>query len=205
MAGDSEPPVLTEKLTPKDAAQLQQKLDEAVEYAVAGGRIQERADQIRKRASESNNAKEKAALEQEADELDTQAKEQLQTTRRLQSGVWQGLGAGAGIGAGSGMALGTATGVLVGGVLAIPMTGLGGLIGAGTGALHGPWVKLTRGDAGPKIEKAEPEEPGAIQLVSSAMEVIYSCQTLNASSSQKNLSRQLRLRRTKSMHLKARI
>jgi hypothetical protein len=167
MASKSEPPVITEKLAPKDAERFQQKLDEAVEYAVAGGRIQERADQARKRARETKSARERAALEREAEELDAEANQQLQTTRRLQSGVWQGLGAGTGIGAGSGMALGTATGVLVGGVLAVPMAGLGGLIGAGTGALHGPWIKLTRGDAGPSLERAEPEEPGAIQLVCS--------------------------------------
>jgi len=34
-------------------------------------------------------------------------------------------------------------GSLVGGVTAIPTTGLGMLVGAGTGAIHGPWVTLT--------------------------------------------------------------
>ena len=33
-------------------------------------------------------------------------------------------------------------GSIVGGVTAIPTTGLGLLVGAGTGAVHGPWVKM---------------------------------------------------------------
>ena len=165
MASQPEPPEITKKLSPQDAAEIQQKLDEVVEHAVAGGRIQERADQTRKRAEETDDPEERATLEKEAEALDTQAKRQLQTLQRLQSGVWQGMGAGAGIGASSGIALGTATGMVVGGVLAVPTTVLGGLVGAGTGAIHGPWVKLTRGDQGPKIEEADPEEPGAIQLV----------------------------------------
>lgn len=166
MGPKSEPPALTEKLSPDEAGQVRQKLDEVVQYAIAGGRDQERAAQARKRADESKNPKEKAKLEKEAEKLEAQAKKQLQTTQRLQSGVWQGAGAGAGIGASTGMATGSATGVLLGGVLAVPTTALGGLIGAGTGALHGPWIKLTRGDLGPEIKEAKPKEPGAIQLVS---------------------------------------
>jgi hypothetical protein len=167
MAPEDKPLVDIEKISPADAARLQQQLDEAVESAVEGGRIQERADQTRKRAKETDDKDEKAALEREAKELDAQAKRQLQTTKRIQSGFWQGLGFGAGIGAGSGMAVGTAAGVLLGGVLAVPTTVVGGLVGAGAGAIHGPWAKLTRGDKGLKIEEAEPEEPGAIQLVRS--------------------------------------
>ena len=73
------------------------------------------------------------------------------------------------MGAGAGLGLGAVTGTLVGGVLAVPFTGLGGLVGAGVGALHGPWVKLTRGDKGPEISTAKEGEPGAVQLVSAAM------------------------------------
>jgi hypothetical protein len=165
MPSQSEPPVLAEKANPTEDAEVQKKLDQVIEYAIQGGRIQERADQTRQRAKETKNAEKRAALEREAGDLDKEAKQQLKTTQRLQSGVWQAFGAGAGIGASSGLAVGTATGVVVGGVLAVPTTLLGGLVGAGTGAIHGPWIKLTRGDEGPKIEKAKPKEPGAIQLV----------------------------------------
>ena len=54
---------------------------------------------------------------------------------------------GAGIGGGVAAGLGTTVGAVVGGVVGIPTTGLGLLVGAGTGAVHGPWVKLTgKGD-----------------------------------------------------------
>jgi hypothetical protein len=165
MPSNSEAPAVSEKINPTEKEDVQKKLDQAISYAIEGGRIQERADQTRQRAKSSTNAKEKKALEKEAKELDAQAKQQLKTTQRLQSGVWQGFGAGAGIGASSGLAVGSGVGLLTGGILAVPMTGLGGLIGAGTGALHGPWIKLTRGDDGPRIEEAKENEPGAIQLV----------------------------------------
>ena len=46
---------------------------------------------------------------------------------------------GSGIASGIGMTVGS----LVTGVTAIPTAGLGILIGAGTGLVHGPWVKFT--------------------------------------------------------------
>jgi hypothetical protein len=68
------------------------------------------------------------------------------------------------MGAGTGIALGGAVGTLTGGVLAVPLTALGGLVGAGAGFVHGPWIKLTRGKDGPTIVAAEEGEPGAIEL-----------------------------------------
>lgn len=59
----------------------------------------------------------------------------------MQNGAFQGGAAGAGIGAGIAGGLGTVVGSIVGGIAAIPTTGLGILIGAGTGAIHGPWVR----------------------------------------------------------------
>lgn len=40
------------------------------------------------------------------------------------------------------MGLGTVTGTLVGAVATIPGVLVGGLVGAGTGVIHGPWIKL---------------------------------------------------------------
>lgn len=60
---------------------------------------------------------------------------------KVQNGAFQGGAAGAGIGAGIAGGLGTVVGSIVGGIAAIPTTGLGILIGAGTGAIHGPWVR----------------------------------------------------------------
>ncbi|KAJ2977607.1 hypothetical protein NUW58_g7758 [Xylaria curta] len=65
------------------------------------------------------------------------------TARRLESGWMQGGAAGAGIGAGIATGIGMTVGSLVSGLAAIPTTGLGILIGAGTGLVHGPWVKFT--------------------------------------------------------------
>lgn len=41
------------------------------------------------------------------------------------------------------MGLGTVVGTVVGGVATVPSVLVGGLVGAGTGVVHGPWVKLT--------------------------------------------------------------
>ena len=50
---------------------------------------------------------------------------------------------GGGVGAGVASGLGVTVGAVVSGLTAIPTTGLGMLIGAGTGLVHGPWVKFT--------------------------------------------------------------
>ena len=59
------------------------------------------------------------------------------------------------MGAGVGAGLGTVVGSLVGGVTAIPTTGLGLLVGAGTGAIHGPWVKIPGKKEGDEVETEE--------------------------------------------------
>ena len=46
---------------------------------------------------------------------------------------------------------------MVGGVTALPTTALGGLIGTGVGAIHGPFIKLGGGKE-KRFEDAKPEE-----------------------------------------------
>jgi hypothetical protein len=159
-------------LSKKDAAEAQKQLDKAIDSAFSGGRAQEKANQARQRAAEAKSAQEREKYEREADDLERHANNQLKTSKRLQSGAWQGFGAGAGMGAGTGLALGGVVGTVSGGVLAVPLTAVGGLVGAGTGLIHGPWTKLTKGKEGPKIEAAEEEEPGAIQLDPGEVEAI---------------------------------
>ena len=159
-------------LSNEDAANVQRQLDSAIDSAFSGGRAQERADQARKRAAAAKSAEERKKYEAEAADFDRQAQSQLKTSQRLQSGAWQGFGAGAGMGAATGMGLGGVVGTLSGGVLAVPLTAVGGLVGAGTGFFHGPWIKLTRGDDGPQIEAAEEGEPGAIELHPGEVEAI---------------------------------
>lgn len=51
------------------------------------------------------------------------------------------------------MGLGTVVGTVVGGVATLPGVLVGGLVGAGTGVIHGPWIKLTKlgGKGGEKV------------------------------------------------------
>jgi hypothetical protein len=97
------------------------------------------------------------ALRREAWELSQNAQKQVRAVVRLQSGAFQGGAAGAGIGAGIASGLGTLVGGLVGGLTAIPTTGLGLLIGAGAGLVHGPWVKVVE-DEMKKVEEEKKED-----------------------------------------------
>ena len=116
--------------------------------------LEEHAQELRQKADELGDSDEAEALRREAWELEEKAKKAIRSARRLQNGAFQGGAAGAGIGAGIAGGLGTLVGTLVGGVTAIPTTGLGLLIGAGTGAIHGPWVKLVQ-DTVKEDEEAE--------------------------------------------------
>lgn len=62
----------------------------------------------------------------------------------MASGWGQGTGFGIGISSAVGMGLGNLVGALLSGVVAVP----GSLIGAGVGAIHGPWYRLQDAVAG---------------------------------------------------------
>lgn len=128
-----EPPTQTTK--EKLLSELTEHLKNAEEAQAAATAARQRADET-KDDEEAAHALEEAALQEK------RYKSEIKIAQRLQSGVWQGGAAGAGMGAGVGAGVGTLVGGVVGGVTAIPTTGLGLLIGAGTGAIHGPWVKL---------------------------------------------------------------
>ncbi|KAF2234292.1 hypothetical protein EV356DRAFT_532863 [Viridothelium virens] len=131
-----------EKLPAPLAAQVEKQLGGAIEQAKAARITQEQAENARKRASEATDPAERRKLEEEVKKLEKTAKSQVKMAQRLESGVWQGAGAGIGIGAATGMGLGTVVGMVLGAVTAVPTTLLGGLVGTGTGAIHGPWIKL---------------------------------------------------------------
>lgn len=107
---------------------------------------QDAATHARERAEETTDADEKQTALEDAIEHEKKAASEMKAVQRLQSGIWQGGAGGAGIGAGVGMGVGTLVGTLVGGVASIPTTGVGLLAGIGTGAIHGPWVKVGMGD-----------------------------------------------------------
>lgn len=135
-------PDLDQRLPPGAAALVEKHLGDAIEKARNAKLTQEEAERMMAEAAGATDPVEKDRLMSEAKKLDKQARGHLKMAQRLGSGAWQGFGAGAGIGAATGLGLGTIVGTVVGGVAAIPTTALGGAIGAGTGAIHGPWVKF---------------------------------------------------------------
>jgi hypothetical protein len=131
--------------------QLISKLTEAEEATNAANLAKQRADA-------TDDLEEKAVVLEEAAKQDKRAKAAMKAANRLQSGVWQGGAGGAGIGAGVGAGVGTLVGTIVGGVASVPTTGLGLLVGAGTGAVHGPWIKIKRENEDSADEKNTIEE-----------------------------------------------
>ena len=137
--------------TPSSQTTKEKILSQATEALKEAEEAQAAALQAYKRADEIDDPEEKKKTLEEAAKHDKKAKSAIKSAQRLQSGVWQGGASGAGIGAGIGAGVGTLVGGLVGGVTSIPTTGLGLLVGMGTGAVHGPWVKFEK-------EKGEEEK-----------------------------------------------
>lgn len=144
-----------EQPDPTTKEKILEKINERVKSAQEA---QDAAAEARIRAEETTDADEKQLALEEAMKHEKKALNDMKAVQRLQSGVWQGGASGAGIGAGVGMGLGTVVGTLVGGVAAIPTTGVGLLAGMGTGAIHGPWVKLGMGDKNKDGEEVVTEE-----------------------------------------------
>ena len=116
--------------------EIQTRLDKAKE-------MQQKSIELHKKADAVEDPKVAEDLEFEAHEIDKKAAKLMKTAERLQSGWLQGGAMGTGIGAGVAGGIGATVGILITGVVAIPTSGLGMLIGAGTGLVHGSWVKYT--------------------------------------------------------------
>lgn len=128
---------------PTSKEKLLEEIHKRVEEAKP---LQEESIALHRRADEaaaSDNPQEAEQLRAQAKELDKQASRLLKTAERLQAGWVQGGAMGGGIGVGVAGGLGATVGAVVSGLTAIPTAGLGVLIGAGTGLVHGPWVKFT--------------------------------------------------------------
>ncbi|KAI0198542.1 hypothetical protein F4808DRAFT_255738 [Astrocystis sublimbata] len=121
--------------------------------------LQQESLDLHKRAEEvaENDPELAEDLRHKAREIDKHATKLLKTARRLEQGWVQGGAAGAGIGAGIATGLGMTVGSLVSGITAIPTTGLGILIGAGTGLVHGPWVKFTEAFTKDEVSEMDDE------------------------------------------------
>ncbi|KAI1499530.1 hypothetical protein F5X99DRAFT_389756 [Biscogniauxia marginata] len=130
--------------------------------------LQKESVRLHKQADEAGDPKIAEDLKFQAKELDKKATKLLKTAKRLEAGWLQGGVTGAGIGAGIASGLGMTVGSLVGGLVAIPTTGLGMLVGAGTGLVHGPWVKFTEAFSKDEVNEIDKEaEAEAEQIANS--------------------------------------
>ena len=144
--GEPDIVALTSKLPPPLQAQAQSQLGSAIETAKASRQTQESATNLKAQAEQVSDPNERQRLEDEYKKLEKLARKQAKMAQRLESGAWQGAGAGIGIGAATGLGVGTVVGTILGGVTAVPTTLLGGLVGWGTGAVHGPFFKMGLGE-----------------------------------------------------------
>lgn len=120
---------------------------------------QKKAQGLRQAADGAADPDERQRLMEEAINTQIEAETFGKTARYLQSGTFQGMMAGTGIGTVPGLTLGTLTGTLVGGTVTLVTGGLGGAIGAATGALHGPFWDMGK-LAGKGIRKVTGDLPG---------------------------------------------
>lgn len=134
-----------------DKAQLQKSVTVAKRVV----ELQKTAEGLKQRATSAVNPKERVRLLQEAYEKEVEAHGQSNYAKRLQSGAWQGVTAGGGIGGGVALGTGAAVGTLVTGLVSVPTVLLGGLIGAGVGSIHGPFIKFGGGEGKNKMTQEE--------------------------------------------------
>ncbi|KAI5370505.1 hypothetical protein Slin14017_G013840 [Septoria linicola] len=132
------------------------ELEETIGALQKVAKAQNMAKELKEKAAKAASPAERERLFKEAYEKEVEANGHSKMAQRMQSGTWQGLFGGGGIGVGVGMGLGAVLGTLLGGLLSVPTTALGGLIGSGVGAVHGPWIQV--GDIQKRFEDASPSE-----------------------------------------------
>ncbi|KAK2613309.1 hypothetical protein N8I77_000230 [Diaporthe amygdali] len=130
------------------------EITQAAEAAKAAARFQDAADALKKQAALVRDPAERERLWQAAYAKEKEAHGESKKARLMASGWGQGTGFGIGISSAVGMGLGNLVGALLSGVVAVP----GSLIGAGVGAIHGPWYKFqdaVTGNGGGKTKADE--------------------------------------------------
>ncbi|KAI3392931.1 hypothetical protein diail_4980 [Diaporthe ilicicola] len=120
------------------------EITQAAEAAKAAARFQDAADALKKQAALVRDPVERERLWRAAYNKEKEAHGESKKARLMASGWGQGTGFGIGISSAVGMGLGNLVGALLSGVVAVP----GSLIGAGVGALHGPWYRFQDAVAG---------------------------------------------------------
>lgn len=123
--------------------------------------LQEKSLELHRKAEEAGDPKVSEDLKFQAREVDKKAAKLMKTAERLEAGWIQGGAMGTGLGVGAAGGIGAVVGTLVTGIVAIPTSGLGMLIGAGTGLIHGPWIKhcdaFSKDEAESIVKEAEEE------------------------------------------------
>ncbi|GAW26245.1 hypothetical protein SAMD00023353_2500980 [Rosellinia necatrix] len=141
---------------PSTKEKLLQEITQKIEESKG---LQEESVSLHRRAEEvaAHDPALAEDLRCKAREVDRRAARLLRTARRLESGWLQGGAAGAALGAGVAAGLGATVGALVGGLVAIPTAGLGVLVGAGAGLVHGPWVRFADALSARDVEEIDRE------------------------------------------------
>jgi hypothetical protein len=119
-----------------------ERLQQASETFAAASKSQSLVESLKSKAALLTNPAERNRVLSEAYEREVEARGLTKKAKILESGTFQGAAGGAGIGVASAMGLGTAVGMVLGTVVSVPTGLVGTLVGAGTGAIHGPWIKL---------------------------------------------------------------
>jgi hypothetical protein len=160
-----------QKIAKEGGGSAQSKLQEAASAAESALAAQKTASSLRSAAAALKDPKKREQYLTDAYNKEIEAHGNSKKARVLTSGTFQGGIGGAGIGAAVSAGLGTVVGTVVGTVTAIPATTVGGLVGAGTGLAHGPWIKLGNigkdgrmGDGKEKVAKGPevPDEEGEV-------------------------------------------
>jgi hypothetical protein len=133
-----------------------ERLMQAAQAAEGAASAQGMVDSLKSKAALLTDPKERETVLTEPFDREVEARGLSKKARVLKSGTFQGAAGGAGIGAATGVGLGTVVGTLVGTVASVPTAALGGLVGGGSGAIHGPWIKL--GGGGKKEGDAKEEK-----------------------------------------------
>ena len=144
-----------------------ERLMQAAQAAKGAASAQGMVDSLKSKAALLTDPKAREKVLAEAFDREVEARGLSKKARVLRSGTFQGAAGGAGIGAATGVGLGTVVGTLVGTVASVPTTALGGLVGAGTGAIHGPWIKL---GGGSKKEGGDAKEEKTVQIPQEAFD-----------------------------------
>ncbi|KAK3358236.1 hypothetical protein B0T25DRAFT_517504 [Lasiosphaeria hispida] len=133
-----------------------EEVTSAIEAAKAAKNLQDEADTLKAKAASIKDPAERERLWKAAYDKEVEAHGQSKKARAMASGWGQGAVGGVGASSAVGMGVGNLVGVLVSGVVSIP----GALVGAGVGALHGPWYAVTGGSS--EGEKGDEEAHRAV-------------------------------------------